>query len=92
MRASAGRPTSHEYARSLHPHERLIALRSFAREAIEEAEATAEMSYIDYYAFDALSFDCYGTLIDWKAGSWPRWSRSSPTAPTRGRCSRLRAS
>ena len=26
----------HEYARSLHPHERLLALRSFAREVIEE--------------------------------------------------------
>src|SRR5258705_12725814 len=23
---------------------------------------------IDYNAFDALTFDCYGTLIDWEAG------------------------
>ena len=23
---------------------------------------------IDYYAFDALTFDCYGTLIDWETG------------------------
>ena len=33
----AGEADAHEYARSLHPHERLIALRSLAREAIEEA-------------------------------------------------------
>ncbi|HEU4573082.1 MAG TPA: hypothetical protein VFR93_10380, partial [Candidatus Limnocylindrales bacterium] len=23
---------------------------------------------LDYSAFDALTFDCYGTLIDWEAG------------------------
>ena len=23
---------------------------------------------IDYASFDALTFDCYGTLIDWEAG------------------------
>jgi 2-haloacid dehalogenase len=23
---------------------------------------------LDYHAFDALTFDCYGTLIDWEAG------------------------
>jgi ParB/RepB/Spo0J family partition protein len=33
----SGEADAHEYARSLHPHERLIALRSLAREAIEEA-------------------------------------------------------
>jgi hypothetical protein len=33
----AGEADAHEYARSLHPGERLIALRSLAREAIEEA-------------------------------------------------------
>jgi ParB family transcriptional regulator, chromosome partitioning protein len=32
----AGEADAHEYARSLHPHERLLALRSFAREVIEE--------------------------------------------------------
>ncbi len=26
------------------------------------------MSSIDFTAFDALTFDCYGTLIDWEAG------------------------
>src|SRR4051794_22836553 len=26
------------------------------------------MSLIDFSAFDALTFDCYGTLIDWEAG------------------------
>ena len=26
------------------------------------------MSSIDFSAFDALTFDCYGTLIDWEAG------------------------
>jgi 2-haloalkanoic acid dehalogenase type II len=26
------------------------------------------MSELDYGAFDALTFDCYGTLIDWEAG------------------------
>jgi len=26
------------------------------------------MSDVDYGAFDALTFDCYGTLIDWEAG------------------------
>jgi putative hydrolase of the HAD superfamily len=32
---------------------------------------------LDLTAFDALSFDCYGTLIDWEAGlgtvldAWP---------------------
>jgi 2-haloacid dehalogenase len=26
------------------------------------------MSTIDFSAFDALTFDCYGTLIDWEAG------------------------
>ena len=26
------------------------------------------MTAIDYRAFDALTFDCYGTLIDWEAG------------------------
>jgi hypothetical protein len=31
----AGQADAHEYARSLHPSERLVALRSFAREAIE---------------------------------------------------------
>ena len=31
-----GEADAHEYARSLHPHERLAALRSFAREVIEE--------------------------------------------------------
>src|SRR3954471_15348256 len=33
----AGEADAHEYARSLHPHERLAALRSLAREAIESA-------------------------------------------------------
>jgi ParB/RepB/Spo0J family partition protein len=32
----AGEADAHEYARSLHPHERLTALRSLAREAIED--------------------------------------------------------
>ena len=32
----SGQADAHEYARSLHPHERLLALRSFAREVIEE--------------------------------------------------------
>jgi 2-haloacid dehalogenase len=26
------------------------------------------MTSLDYRAFDALTFDCYGTLIDWEAG------------------------
>ncbi|HEV7810170.1 MAG TPA: HAD-IA family hydrolase, partial [Candidatus Limnocylindrales bacterium] len=26
------------------------------------------MTELDYGAFDALTFDCYGTLIDWEAG------------------------
>jgi 2-haloalkanoic acid dehalogenase type II len=26
------------------------------------------MTELDYRAFDALTFDCYGTLIDWEAG------------------------
>ena len=25
-------------------------------------------SGVDYAAFDALTFDCYGTLIDWETG------------------------
>ncbi|MEC9329917.1 MAG: haloacid dehalogenase type II [Pseudomonadota bacterium] len=25
---------------------------------------------LDYSAFDAMSFDCYGTLIDWERGIW----------------------
>jgi len=32
----SGQADAHEYARSLHPHERLAALRSFAREVVEE--------------------------------------------------------
>ncbi len=32
-----GEADAHEYARSLHPHERLPALRSLAREALEDA-------------------------------------------------------
>jgi 2-haloacid dehalogenase len=26
------------------------------------------MTHLDFRAFDALTFDCYGTLIDWEAG------------------------
>jgi 2-haloacid dehalogenase len=26
------------------------------------------MTHLDFAAFDALTFDCYGTLIDWEAG------------------------
>jgi len=26
------------------------------------------MTDLDFAAFDALTFDCYGTLIDWEAG------------------------
>jgi 2-haloacid dehalogenase len=26
------------------------------------------MTQLDFRAFDALTFDCYGTLIDWEAG------------------------
>jgi 2-haloacid dehalogenase len=29
---------------------------------------TGHMGEIDYDAFDALTFDCYGTLIDWESG------------------------
>ena len=25
---------------------------------------------LDYNVFEALSFDCYGTLIDWETGIW----------------------
>ena len=28
----------------------------------------ATTTEIDYSAFDALTFDCYGTLIDWESG------------------------
>ena len=28
----------------------------------------ATTTEIDYSAFDALTFDCYGTLIDWETG------------------------
>ena len=27
-----------------------------------------EDSMVDYQAYDALTFDCYGTLIDWESG------------------------
>ncbi len=30
--------------------------------------ATGDMGDIDFGAFDALTFDCYGTLIDWETG------------------------
>ena len=38
--------------------------------ASDERVGTAQsaMTDLDYGAFDALTFDCYGTLIDWEAG------------------------
>src|SRR4029078_853638 len=30
--------------------------------------ATKHVMTLDYGRFDALTFDCYGTLIDWEAG------------------------
>jgi 2-haloacid dehalogenase len=36
--------------------------------AASELEDRADMTEIDYSRFDALTFDCYGTLIDWEAG------------------------
>lgn len=30
--------------------------------------ATAAMSRVDFQAFDVLTFDCYGTLVDWERG------------------------
>ena len=27
-----------------------------------------EVFMVDYQAYDALTFDCYGTLIDWESG------------------------
>jgi 2-haloacid dehalogenase len=39
------------------------------------------MTDLDYGAFDALTFDCYGTLIDWEAGILAAL-RSIPTLAT----------
>ena len=41
--------------------------RSRARRS-KRVSVTADMAEIDYDAFDALTFDCYGTLIDWERG------------------------
>ena len=39
---------------------------------------------IDFDAFDALTFDCYGTLIDWETGILAALRAGSPrTAPRR---------
>src|SRR5689334_20880768 len=33
-----------------------------------ERIGSADMAALDFDRFDALTFDCYGTLIDWEAG------------------------
>src|SRR5437899_8012229 len=33
-----------------------------------DALASAAMAGLDFDRFDVLTFDCYGTLIDWEAG------------------------
>jgi 2-haloacid dehalogenase len=40
--------------------------RRHTRRACEEGRST--VADLDYGRFDALTFDCYGTLIDWEAG------------------------
>ena len=48
------------------------------------------MTDLDYGAFDALTFDCYGTLIDWEAGILPRLPAAASGArdpATTRRCS-----
>ena len=40
-------------------------VRSHTRTAHEEMTSVTDL---DYGRFDALTFDCYGTLIDWEAG------------------------
>ena len=58
---------------------------------MRRTSVTGHMGEIDYDAFDALTFDCYGTLIDWetrhpgRAGAAPRRRRP------RGRARALRA-
>ena len=47
------------------------------------------MDPLDYGRFDALTFDCYGTLIDWEAGILGRPAPVLGTA--RGRAARRRA-
>ncbi|HUQ78064.1 MAG TPA: haloacid dehalogenase type II [Patescibacteria group bacterium] len=39
------------------------------------------MTDLDYGAFDALTFDCYGTLIDWEAGILAALSLVLPARP-----------
>ena len=40
------------------------------------------MTDLDYGQFDALTFDCYGTLIDWEAGILAGLRRVVGSAPT----------
>jgi len=42
------------------------------------------MTNLDYGAFDALTFDCYGTLIDWEAGILAALRSVLPTDGTDG--------
>ena len=45
-----------------------------------------EASVTDFDGFEALSFDCYGTLIDWEAGiavALDRWAAANGVAATR---------
>ena len=46
------------------------------------------MSSIDFNNYDALTFDCYGTLIDWEAGILnalrPVIAAQRPSARSRG--------
>jgi 2-haloacid dehalogenase len=38
------------------------------RRGSRKAEGRPTVTELDYDAFDALTFDCYGTLIDWESG------------------------
>ena len=57
------------YAR-IRPHGRRSAgagtiLRAYARRSVSQTERSTGLKFAD---FEALSFDCYGTLIDWETG------------------------
>ena len=42
------------------------------------------MGEFDFGRFEALTFDCYGTLIDWERGIAPRSGPQGPARPEPG--------
>jgi 2-haloacid dehalogenase len=37
---------------------------------VDEVHGLSDLAGLDFGRFEALTFDCYGTLIDWEAGIW----------------------